>query len=154
MTFRYLLAAAAALASSVPAFAHGPHGFAPAPDGGLSWELLAGTAAVPWVDANGVNRLAPQFGPEVEALDGTLVTIAGYRMPDDTGNRFTLYGSEVDCVFHLDSGPNMRMEVDAGDAPSPVAGVVTLRGRLELVRARQGGVFYRLHDASWIAPPA
>lgn len=155
---RRLVFAATMLAAGLfpaAANAHAAGDFAPVPDGGLSWETLTMTQSVAWVDQDGVNRLAPDFADEVEKLDGALVTVAGYRMPDaEAEARFTLYGSAVDCSFHVSPGPNMRMEVDA-DAPPPAApGLLTLRGRLELVRARKGGVFYRLRDATVITAGA
>ncbi|MDG2534420.1 hypothetical protein P6144_12220 [Sphingomonas sp. HITSZ_GF] len=138
---------AAALAAT-PALAHDSTTFAPVPKGGVSWETLGATEQLPWVDAAGANRIAPGFTPAVEALDGKLVTIAGYAMLDDEQRgAFTLYASEVDCEFHVSPGPNLRAEVSLAKAQVLKPGALVVRGRLELVRARQGGVFFRIRDA-------
>lgn len=149
---RLILAAALSCAIlPVAAQGHGIEDFAATPENGVSWEMLTATQPVAWVDENGINRLAPEFGAAIEKLDGTEVIVAGYQMSaDEPSAHFTLYGSAVDCVFHLDAGPNMRIEIEADIPPAATPHAITLRGRLELVRARSGGVFYRLRDAKVI----
>lgn len=142
-----LLVALAGLIAASGAAAH-DDAFAPVPAGGVSWELLGTTAQQDWVDPQGVNRIAPGFPATVEALDGKQVVIAGYAMASTEAQpRFTLYASEVDCEFHVAPGPNLRAEVVLAAPAVPGAGALTVRGRLELVRARQGGVFFRIRDA-------
>jgi uncharacterized protein len=141
--------------TAVPAFAHGDGSFAPVREGGISWEVLGETEAEEWVDEAGVNRLAPRFAADVEPLDGKVVTVSGYAMPGDgPQTRFSLYASAVDCQFHVLPGPNLRMEIEAEQPVEATALALTFRGTLELVRARKGGVFYRLHNAEIVPPPA
>jgi hypothetical protein len=129
----------------------GEHDWAPVPTGGTSWAVLGATEAVPWVAADGVAHLAPRFPAAVEALAGKPVAVAGFMLPLDDApsvRHFALYASKLDCEFHMPPGPAHYVDVSV-DQPLPVnVHALVVRGRLELVRARQGGVFYRISHAT------
>lgn len=150
--FWHRLLSLALLATSA-AHAHGEHtAFAPVPPGGVPWTVLGATEAVPWVNDEGVTRLAPRFTPEVEALDGKQIIVSGYMVRFDEGGltrNVALFASEADCEFHMAPGPSLYIDVWT-DAPieGQLRGPVMVQGVLTLVRARQGGVFYRMKRAS------
>jgi hypothetical protein len=142
---------ALALLAAPAAPSHDAHDdLAPTPTGGVAWTVLAATEPMEWTNAEGINRLAPKFTPEVEALDGKPIVIAGYMMPfgDEPKRRFALYASKVDCEFHRSPGPNYYVEIDTATPIAEQPGLMEVRGVMTLVRARQGGVFYRISNAT------
>ena len=143
-----LLAGIALMASA--AGAHDAHGIAaPTPDGGLPWQVLQGTQAVEWHDSqSGRSHLRPEYSPQVRAYDQKQVKVSGYMMPADENapnqSRFILFEFQPDCIFHMSMGPTGFIEVRV-DQPVPVTdGPLVVEGRLQLVNAEKGGIFYRI----------
>ena len=112
----------------------------------LSWDLLK--------DVKTIEKdlmLVPQFGSDLEALDGTEITLKGYMMPLDqaqTQKNFILSANPVaGCYFCMPGGPETMVEVKAGKAVKFGYNPIKIRGTLELLRDDPMGMFYRLTDA-------
>lgn len=150
-----VVAAFAACALTGAAYAHDDAPVAPTPEGGLSWDVLASSNAVAWQDAAGIEHLKPQFSAEVAELRGKPVTIAGYMMPIDedspTQKRFILFQSPPDCLFHMTLGPTHFIEVTTDKAIKVTGRPLVLRGTLNLIDDKQGGVFYRIADGQLLS---
>ena len=145
----------AALACA-PAFAQfagaDPHGHAEpqldyrhAPRDVLLWGQLEGTL----LKREG-GRFVPVFTPAVQRLDGKTVTLVGFATPVDRGERhlrFLLSAKPIACSG-CDAAPVPTEIVEVVPAsPQPLkAQQLTVRGRLELVRA-EDGLVYRLRQA-------
>lgn len=128
---------------------------APLADGGLPWATLAAAEAIEWRDDSaGRNHLKPGFTPELVALDGEDVTVSGFMLPlDGETRRLLLFRYQPDCMFHMAAGPTGFVDVRlAADLP-PTRRPIALRGRLQLVKADRGGVFFRLENAVPAALP-
>lgn len=145
----------AAVALAGVAHAHDDAPVAPTPEGGLSWDVLASSNAVAWQDAAGVEHLKPQFSAEVAELRGKPITIAGFMMPLDEGSatqkRFILFQSPPDCLFHMTLGPTHFIEVTTDKPVETTGRPMVLRGTLNLVDDKQGGVFYRMADGQLLS---
>jgi hypothetical protein len=95
-------------------------------------------------------RLVPVFTPAVQRLDGRVVSLVGFMTPVDAGGRharFLLSAKPILCRG-CDAAPTPTeiVEVLAVAAQPAHAGQVTMRGKLELVRA-EDGLVYRLRGA-------
>lgn len=122
---------------------------APPVAGGLPWTTLAAADAIEWRDeGTGRNHLKPKFTPELMALDGQEVTLSGFMLPlDGETRRFLLFRYQPDCMFHMAAGPTGFVDVRlAADLP-PTRRPIALSGRLQLVKAESGGIFFRLENA-------
>lgn len=124
-----------------------PHPLRPAgaPDGALSWDMLAGA---------GYERLSggrlSRFPDEVQALDGAEVTIAGFMFPvgeGETHSRFLLSGFAWHCSVCSLQDLTQLIDVTTVQPLAFTEGTLTLRGRLALVEEPSEKLFYRLHDA-------
>ncbi|MBU3079315.1 hypothetical protein [Sphingomonas quercus] len=149
--FATIIAAGSALAA--PAFAHNDR-LAPNVPGTLSWDTLEETEAVEWTDAQGASHLKPSFPGDVAALDGTKVKLVGFPMALDEADakqhRMLLFAAQPDCFFHMSPGPQRFVEARLSGPVSAGSEPIMLSGRMELVRADRGGVFYRLIDAQQV----
>lgn len=132
------------------ALAHDDHGIAaPTPEGGLSWDVLKSAQAVEWHDPQtDRTHLRPEFTADILAYDAKDVKVAGYMMATDEEaprqSRFILFEHQPDCLFHMAMGPTGFIDVEV-DQPAPVTDrPMVIEGRLRLVRAPKGGVFYRI----------
>lgn len=157
-----LIAALAASIPLAPAPAQMlPGGKAPVPDtwkpaatpqGGVSWSVLEATRENIRNGKDGYIYSKPLFTPQVKALEGKRIKVAGYMMPLEAGSkqkRFVLMGYPPGCPFHMHALPNQFIEVIAA-TPFPLnetkATVVT--GVLELTGYKEEGIFYRLTAAT------
>lgn len=145
--------------SAASALAHDDHGIAATtPEGGLSWDVLKGARAVEWRDpATGSTHLRPEFPADIQAFDAKDVKVAGYMMATEEASpqqtRFILFEHQPDCLFHMATGPTGFIDVEV-DQPVPVTDrPMIVEGRLKLVRADKGGIFYRIEHGK-VAPGA
>ena len=121
------------------------------PAGGVSWATLEATGETTRTDNEGYIVSKPLFTPEVEALKGDRIKVAGWMMPLETGttqDRFVLLGYPPGCPFHFHAAPNQFIEVIAS-TPFDTNEVDSLvvSGVLELTGYDESGIFYQLKDA-------
>lgn len=123
---------------------------APAAPLHADWRVLEATSPQPWQSDDGVNHLAPLFTPDVVALDGKEIELTGFVSSEEDGPvaSFTLYANHEDCELHLPTGPQAYAVVDLERPAVLPHGAIDVRGRLLLVHARTGGVFYRIAAAA------
>jgi hypothetical protein len=122
-----------------------------APPGVTSWDLL-GKASVRFTEEDGAEKVTTLVPPEVEALDGRQVKLAGFMFPVEAEprmRRFLLVEYPADCPFCLAAGtePSRMVEVDAADGVDWHDDQVVVSGRLEVVHGDADGLVYRLHEA-------
>lgn len=116
-------------------------------DGVVPWDLL--TTSTLGYDAR-FDELRPMFPPEVRALEGTQVRIAGFNIPlDSSGRRILLSLISPSCPFCLPGGPETMVEVEALEAIDAALEPIVLEGTFELIGdgVWTGLYFYRLTDA-------
>lgn len=145
------------LACSAPAAAHNDE-LAPEIPGAAHWQSFAETEAIEWAEGDGTTHLRPRFTPELVAMDGAEVNIVGFPLKVGASRsvaaHLLLFAAKPDCFFHLAVGPLGFIETDFAPRPGQSDEAMMLRGRLELVHADRGGVFYRLHGARSVPMPA
>jgi hypothetical protein len=121
------------------------------PKGGVSWKVLEATGETTRTDAKGFIVSKPKFTPQVKALAGKRITVAGWMMPLSAGRtqkHFVLLGYPPGCPFHFHAAPNQFIEVYADTAfPTSETRVFTVSGVLELTGYDESGIFYRLRQA-------
>jgi hypothetical protein len=146
-----------ALAWAASASAHNDE-LAPEVPGTISWQSFEQADAIEWNEADGTTHIKPGFTPELTALDGTEVKIVGFPLKVDATKsapaHILLFAAKPDCFFHIGVGPLGFIETDIAPTPGQSDEAMVLRGRLELVHADRGGVFYRLHGAQPVPMPA
>lgn len=129
------------------------------PEGALDWKIFGATKEieVKTKTEDGYDWIyyKPNFGPEIEALNGQNITIKGFMFPLDSTDeqKLFLFGPfPVSCPFQYHVGPALVLEVHADDHPvSFDYDPLVLQGTLELVPDdKETGVFYRLIDAQKI----
>lgn len=121
------------------------------PKGGVSWKVLEATGETTRKDAQGYIVSKPKFTPQVKALAGKRIKVAGWMMPLETGARqkhFVLLGYPPGCPFHFHAAPNQFIEIYA-DTPFPTSEskLFVVSGVLELTGYNESGIFYRLRQA-------
>ncbi|WP_233997177.1 DUF3299 domain-containing protein [Porphyrobacter sp. HT-58-2] len=121
------------------------------PKGGVSWKVLEATGETTRTDAQGFIVSKPKFTPQVKALAGKRITVAGWMMPLTAGRtqkHFVLLGYPPGCPFHFHAAPNQFIEVYADTAfPTSETRVFTVSGVLELTGYDESGIFYRLRQS-------
>jgi len=112
------------------------------PEGGTSWALLESTEEDMREGENGFTFSKPLFTPQVEALDGKRIKVAGWMKPlDESAN-------PPGCPFHFHAGPAQFIEVKASvPFETDTIGSMVVSGTLELTGYDESGIFYRLVDA-------
>ena len=121
------------------------------PKGGVSWKVLESTGETTRKDADGFIVSKPRFTPQVKALAGKRITVAGWMMPLTAGRtqkHFVLLGYPPGCPFHFHAAPNQFIEVYADTAfPTSETRVFVVSGVLELTGYDESGIFYRLRHS-------
>lgn len=99
-------------------------------------------------------KQVPQFGPELQKLDGRMVEVEGFIIPLEhtVGQKHFLISAYPvsTCYFCGPGGPKGPEQVVEIRAREPIAYRKTslmLRGRLELLENDPMGLLYRLHRA-------
>lgn len=124
---------------------------APAPKGGVGWQVLESTKETTRRADDGYIRSKPVFPPAVKALNGKRVKVAGFMMPLENATRqkhFVLMAYPPGCPFHTHAMPNQFIEVYADTAfPVEIEQAIIVEGVLELTGMDESGVFYRMKAA-------
>jgi hypothetical protein len=121
------------------------------PRGGTPWSVLEATREITRTGRDGYIRSRPVFTPQVRALAGRRIKVAGWMQPLNPGARqrhFVLLAYPPGCPFHFHALPNQFIEVNA-TVPVPLNDVrpVIVSGVLELTGQNESGIFYRLNAA-------
>ena len=146
-----LLAASPGLAQKPPPMA-GQVQLAPLPqmEGMVDWSLLA------QVDIQArKDRYVPKFSPQVQALDGKEIRLAGYMLPlENKGKqkRFLLSRATPHCAFCMPGGPEAIAVVEARAGIAFTMDPIVVTGRLVLQSNDPGSMFYKLVDAVQVRP--
>jgi hypothetical protein len=96
-------------------------------------------------------RFVPQFPKEVAALDKRDVRLEGFMMPLGMGvqqKHFLLTSVAPTCGFCLPGGAEQIVEIQARTPVKYVLDPVVLSGRFVLVHDGDGGLLYRLTEAT------
>ncbi|MFN7176289.1 MAG: DUF3299 domain-containing protein [Thermaurantiacus sp.] len=122
------------------------------PRGGVSWTVLENVGVREERSKEGWIIPRPRYTPQVRALAGQRVRVAGFMMPLEnsaTQRHFVLLAYPPGCPFHLHANANQFIEVKADrpfrvelERPTIVSGV------LELIGDREPGIFYRMTGAT------
>lgn len=121
------------------------------PKGGTPWAVLEATKEITRTDAAGYLYSKPIFTPQVKALAGKRITVAGWMQtikPGAKQSHFVLLAYPPGCPFHFHALPNQFIEVYAS-TPFPLneRKMIVLSGVLELTGQDESGIFYRLKAA-------
>ncbi|MDZ5647010.1 DUF3299 domain-containing protein [Nitrospirillum sp. BR 11828] len=120
------------------------------PKATLGWDKLADVKEVHSMD-NGLLRVRAAFGPEVQALEGKPLTIAGFIIPleqKEKSGHFLLSAMAPSCPFCPPPGPADLMEVRTSAPIAMTNEPITLTGTLHMVGDDDNGLYYRLADAT------
>jgi uncharacterized protein len=112
----------------------------------VSWDALGQVTGV-----MEKGRFAPQFPKEVAALDKREVRLEGFMMPLGMGvqqKHFLLTPVAPTCGFCLPGGAEQIVEIHARTPVKYVLDPVVLSGRFVLVHDGDGGLLYRLTEAT------
>ena len=149
------LAAALALAAFTPQQAPKDHAPVTEPDGALSWQALANLETSVRTVGPLRTEMTMDVAPQVRALDGSQVKIAGFIYPlegGETHRRFLLSAYPPSCPFCLPGGPAELVEVECAEAVKFSYEPVTLSGRFSVLKDDPGGLLYRLSEARAVEP--
>lgn len=115
---------------------------------GSAWRLLEGVT-VAEREVNGTWIVEKTYSPELLARDGTELSLTGYAIPLSAGELLTsliLVRDATDCPFcgTGGTGPVLEVELDLGIRQLPEFSIMTVTGRLALVRDTDTTQAYRL----------
>lgn len=121
------------------------------PKGGTPWSVLEATREITRNDRDGYIYSKPVFIPQVKALAGKRITMAGWMQAIKPGSKqahFVLLAYPPGCPFHFHALPNQFIEVYA-DIPFPLdeRKAMVVSGVLELTGHDESGIFYRMRAA-------
>lgn len=88
--------------------------------------------------------------PEVKKLAGKEITIQGFIMPLEATESFThflLTKRTPTCGFCPPGEPNEVIDIKTVEPVEWVDGLITLRGKFELMNNEQMGMFFKIHNA-------
>jgi hypothetical protein len=112
----------------------------------VSWDALGQVTGV-----MEKGRFVPRFPKDVAALDKREVRLEGFMMPLDMGvqqKHFLLTSVAPTCGFCLPGGAEQIVEIQARTPVKYVLDPVVLSGRFVLVHDGDGGLLYRLTEAT------
>lgn len=112
----------------------------------VSWDALGQVTGV--MDKG---RYVPRFPKEIAALDKREVRLEGFMMPLGMGvqqKHFLLTSAAPTCGFCMPSGAEQIVEIQARTPVKYGLDPVVLSGRFALVYDGDGGLLYRLTDAT------
>jgi uncharacterized protein len=155
LRFAFALLAALALAAFTPQQGARDHPPATEPNGAVSWAALASLETSFRTIAPLQTEMTVDVAPQIRALDGQEVKIAGFIYPlegGETHRRFLLSAYPPSCPFCLPGGPAELVEVECADPVRFSYDPVTLAGRFSVLKDDPGGLLYRLSEARAVAP--
>lgn len=121
------------------------------PRGGVSWAVLEATREIARTGPDGYILSKPAFTPQVRALAGKRIKVAGWMSAFEPCRRqthFLLLAYPPGCPFHFHAAPNQFIEIEAAVAfPLDEVRPLVLTGVLELTGQDESGIFYRLTAA-------
>jgi hypothetical protein len=112
----------------------------------VSWKLLSQVELVKQKD-----RYVPQFSANVAALNKKEVKMQGFMLPLQMGEKqthFVLAAMPQTCSFCLPGGPESMVEVKSKQPVKYTFDVITLTGKLDVLKEDPTGIFYRLTEAT------
>lgn len=122
----------------------------------------AASGVIPWTRLQKVrlvednNKTQPEFDASIASLDGQEVTIEGFIMPLDQGEKqkhFLLSAYPQSCPFCSPFGPEGLVEILCKQAVPLTFKSVKIKGKFSLLRNYdESGLFYRLSDATVVTP--
>jgi uncharacterized protein len=115
-------------------------------EGVVSWSLLSTVTS-----KTERARVVPVFPPAVQALNDKTVKLQGFMLPLEPGEKqkhFLLSGVPTTCSFCVPAGPEGLVEVRASTPVKYTVDVVTLEGRMAVLKDDKFGLFYRIVDAA------
>jgi hypothetical protein len=125
--------------------------FPEGPAGSLAWTTI-GRAKEKMVERDGQSVPMPSFDPEMIALNGKEVTVAGFMLPIETTmdqKKFMLSPLPVDCPYCLPAGPNLLIQVEMKNTIRYNYDLVLISGKLELQdESGDEGLFYKILGAT------
>jgi hypothetical protein len=150
-----VLAAALTVAAFTPQQAAKDHAPVTGPDGAISWQALAQLDTSFKVLGPLQTEMTVDVAPQVRALDGTEVKLAGFIYPlegGETHRRFLLSAYPPSCPFCLPGGAAELVEVECAEAVKFSYEPITLAGRFSVLKDDPGGLLYRLTEARAVVP--
>jgi uncharacterized protein len=114
----------------------------------VSWRTLAQVTPV-----KQGNKLIPEFGKDVLALDKQDTRVQGFMIPLDVGDRqkrFLLTAVPTHCSFCLPAGPDALVEVVARTPVKYTFEPIVVAGRFSVLKDDSTGLLYRLSDAAQV----
>jgi hypothetical protein len=96
------------------------------------------------------NQIVPRFSATVAALDQKEITLQGFMLPLDMGEKhalFILSAVPPTCGFCMPGGPEAVVEVRAKRPLAYTDNAVTVSGKLSVLKDDPTGIFYRLTEA-------
>jgi hypothetical protein len=121
------------------------------------WELFAGTTFERKKFHDDEYKMdyfveTPIFDDAVKALDGKEITVKGYMniyQLQATHKEFLLAAIPMEGEGHYDGPGSLVLEVHPAEPEEYAPGIVTYKGRLELVpgKLKARGIYFRLRDA-------
>jgi uncharacterized protein len=119
-------------------------GYKPIPlpevEGTVPWDVLAAVELI----MDGPD-LIPEYGDEVQALDGETVTMVGWMLPlDSTGERILLSQYAPHCPFCMTAGPESFVELHSDDPIEMTLDPIVVEGRFEVLEESWEGYYYRM----------
>lgn len=98
--------------------------------------------------AKGEYRAA--FSPTMAKMEGVRIAIRGYVLPIEANTRtahFVLTRRSTGCPFCPPNEPTEAIEIFALKPFEYTQGIVSVEGRLHLIRRSEQGLFYRIEQA-------
>lgn len=149
------LTASLALAAFTPQQSTKDHQPVTGPDGAVSWAALAELDVSYKAISPFHTEMTMDVAPQVRALDGTEVRLAGFIYPlegGETHKRFLLSAYPPSCPFCLPGGAAELVEVECAEAVKFSYEPITLAGRFSVLKDDPGGLLYRLTEARAVVP--
>jgi len=134
------VAALAALAVSVGVAKEAPRQV-------VAWSTMAGVK-----ETTGASGKSIEYPKAVDAMDGKVVAVKGFRIPLEVKTHFLVAAKPSDCETCIEGGPESYVEVFSTKPVQATFGKpLTVAGRLELLRSNPTGSYYRLMDATVVS---
>lgn len=114
--------------------------------GVVSWNTLAKVKQIKSKD-----RILPSFSKELMQLNGQEVTLQGFMMPLEPGEKqkhFLLSLNSPSCAYCLPAGPEGVVEIKSKTPVKYTLEPIFLNGRMSILSDDPMGLYYRLTDAT------
>ncbi len=115
-------------------------------EGVTSWDVLANGVELDLT----ADDMTPKYNKDLQALEGKEVILQGFMMPLEQGEKqkkFLLTAMAPTCPYCLPGGPESMVEVTCKSGVKTTFEDLAVKGKLELVKKFEEGIFFRLHGA-------